>query len=116
MKVATLEGLKDRFRNAHPRTRKAQLNTFIGLLIKGGGMLTSLMLVPLTIDYLSKDAYGTWLTISSIVTMIAFFDIGIGNGLRNKLSEALSNRNIILARTYISTAYLVFGLLQLAFI
>lgn len=116
MRTASLDYLRNRIRKAHPRTRKAHLNTIIGLGIKGGSMLISLLLVPITIDYLSKDTYGTWLTISSIITMIAFFDIGIGNGLRNKLSEAVSHQNMVLARTYVSTAYFIFGLLQLTFV
>lgn len=116
MKTLTLGGLRERIQNAHPRTRKAQLNTAVGLAVKGGGMLLSLLLVPMTIDYLSKATYGTWLTISSIVTMIAFFDIGIGNGLRNKLSEAVARQDNELARTYISTTYFIFGCLQASFI
>lgn len=116
MKPISLEYLRERIRSVHPRTRKAQLNTAIGLVVKGGGMLISLLLVPLTIDYLSKDTYGTWLTISSIVTMIALFDIGIGNGLRNRFSEAVSSHDTILARAYVSTAYLIFGILQSVFV
>ena len=116
MKVTSLDVLRQRIRDTHPRTRKAQINTILGLIIKGGGVLISLLLVPMTIDYLAKDTYGTWLTISSIVTMLAFFDIGIGNGLRNKLSEAISNQNMVLARSYVSTAYFIFGVLQLGFI
>ncbi|GAB3505984.1 O-antigen export protein [Spirosoma knui] len=80
------------------------------------GMLVSLLIVPITIDYLSKDVYGTWLTISSIVSMLAFMDIGIGNGLRNKLAEAMSRQDTNLARAYVSTAYLIFGLIQLGVI
>ncbi|GAB3576058.1 O-antigen export protein [Spirosoma luteolum] len=79
-------------------------------------MAISLILVPLTIDYLSKETYGTWLTISSIVTMLTFFDIGIGNGLRNKLAEAVSRDDKVLARSYVTTAYVAFGWLQAAFI
>lgn len=79
-------------------------------------MLISLLLVPLTIDYLTKDTYGTWLTISSIVTMMAFLDIGIGNGLRNKFSEAIAKQNVILARAYVSTAYAIFSVIQLALV
>ncbi|MFD2571257.1 oligosaccharide flippase family protein [Spirosoma soli] len=116
MMSSSINYFRERIRNAHPRTRKAQLNTVLGLLIKGGGMAISLLLVPLTIDYLSTERYGTWLTISSIVTMLTFFDIGIGNGLRNKLSEAISKQDINLARSYVSTAYLIFGILQLFFI
>lgn len=113
MRTKSLEYLRERIKNTHPRTRKAQLNTVWGLIIKGGGMLISLLLVPLTIDYLSKETYGTWLTVSSIVTMMTFLDIGIGNGLRNKLSEAISKDDTTLARSYVSTAYAVFGFIQL---
>ncbi|MVM29569.1 oligosaccharide flippase family protein [Spirosoma sp. HMF4905] len=115
MKIRSFEFLKARIQNVHPRTRKAHFNTILGLAVKGGGILISLLLVPLTIDYLSKDTYGTWLTISSIVTMLTFLDIGIGNGLRNKFSEAITTHNTTLARAYVSTAYLIFGVLQLAF-
>ncbi|GAB3034675.1 oligosaccharide flippase family protein [Spirosoma pulveris] len=116
MKTISLSYLRSRIINTHPRTRKAQLNTLLGLLVKGGGMLISLLLVPLTIDYLSKETYGTWLTISSIVTMLVFLDIGIGNGLRNKFSEAVANQDVMLARTYISTAYAIFSVIQFVFL
>ena len=116
MKTISLDYWRERIRNTHPRTRKAQLNTLFGLIVKGGGMVISLLLVPLTIDYLSKDTYGTWLTISSIITMLTFLDIGIGNGLRNKFSEAVSNQDTALARAYVSTAYLIFGAIQLAIV
>lgn len=116
MKTISIDYLRQRIRDAHPRTRKAQLNTVLGLVIKGGGMLISLLLVPMTIDYLSKETYGTWLTISSIVTMLTFLDIGIGNGLRNKFSEAVANQDTMLARAYVSTAYTIFGAIQLVFI
>lgn len=112
----TITFLRERIHNAHPRTRRAHLNTLLGLANKGGGMLISLLLVPLIIDYLSTGIYGTWLTISSIVTMLTFLDIGIGNGLRNKVSEAVTKKDIKLARAYISTAYFIFGAVQLGFI
>lgn len=116
MKVISPGYLRERYQNLHPRTKKAQLNTIQGLLIKGGGMLISLLLVPMTIDYLSKDTYGTWLTISSIITMLMFLDIGIGNGLRNKFSEAVARQDTLLARTYVSTAYAIFGIVQLCMV
>ncbi|QIP12021.1 oligosaccharide flippase family protein [Spirosoma aureum] len=116
MKSISLQYVREQIRNTHPRTRKAHLNTIWGLGVKGGGMLISLLLVPITIDYLSKETYGTWLTISSIVTMLSFLDIGIGNGLRNKFSEAVTKDDKILARAYVSTSYLIFGLIQLGLI
>jgi O-antigen/teichoic acid export membrane protein len=116
MKTISRDYWRERIRNTHPRTRKAQINTIFGLFVKGGGMIISLLLVPMTIDYLSATTYGTWLTISSIITMLTFLDIGIGNGLRNKLSEAVANQESTLARIYVSTAYSVFGAIQIGII
>lgn len=116
MSNISVSSIREKIRNAHPRTRKAQLNTLFGLFVKGGGMVISLMLLPLTIDYLSNETYGTWLAISSIVTMLTFLDIGIGNGLRNKFSEAVSREDVTLARSYVSTAYVIFGTMQLSII
>lgn len=110
--MISVDSIRTRINKLHPRTRKAQSNIIAGLFLKGGGMLISLLLVPLTIDYLSKSTYGTWLTISSIVTMMTLMDIGVGNGLRNKFSEAVAEKNYTLAQGYVSTAYFVFGLIQ----
>ncbi|GAB6907651.1 O-antigen export protein [Desulfosarcina cetonica] len=64
-------------------------------------------MVPITLDYLDANKYGIWLTINSIIAWVGFFDIGIGNGLRNKLSEALANDDLELSKTYISTTYFI---------
>ena len=50
----------------------------------------NLFLVPLTINYINPLQYGIWITISSIITWMSFFDIGLGNGLRNKLAQCLA--------------------------
>lgn len=76
-------------------------------------MLITLLLVPLTLDYLDKETFGVWITLSSVLTLLSFFDIGLGNGLRNRLSEALSKQDFVAARAYVSTAYLLFCVLQL---
>lgn len=116
MHIMSLDTLRERIRKSHPRTQKVQFNTLISLVAKGGSVLISLLLVPLTIDYLQTNAYGTWLTISSVVMMLSFLDIGIGNGLRNKLSEAISKKDTVLAKIYISSAYVIFGGIQVLFL
>lgn len=64
--------------------------------------------VPLFIKYLDKHDYGIWLTLFSTINWINILDIGIGNGLRNKLSESLSENNIILSRSYIGSSIIFF--------
>ena len=56
----------------------------------------------------------------SFVTWFSFFDVGLSNGLRNKLSESLSIKNIRKSREYISTSYffifILFSILIFIFI
>jgi O-antigen/teichoic acid export membrane protein len=73
--------------------------------IKGLSILTTLILVPLTINLLDKEKYGIWVTIFSIVTWFNIMDIGLGNGFRNKFAIAISQGNIALAKQYVQTLY-----------
>jgi O-antigen/teichoic acid export membrane protein len=93
------------FNKGHERTVKAKKNIFFLILIKIVGILTSLMLVPIAIDYVNKDQYGVWLTVSSIVVWFSFFDIGLTNGMRNKFTEAISRGDEKSAKAYVSTTY-----------
>ena len=76
-------------------------------------MVCQFALVPLTLHYLDKTQYGIWLTLASVIGWFSFFDIGIGNGLRNKLSEALAVNNVHLARIYVSTSYALVSIIFL---
>jgi len=93
------------FSDGHERTLKARKNVVYSLLFKGLAMALALLNVPLAIHYVNSTQYGIWLTLSSLFTWFSMFDIGFGNGLKNKLTEALSKRDIKLARAYISTTY-----------
>lgn len=97
------------------RSNQAIRNIIWSIFFKGSSILISLILVPLTLSYLNTYEYGVWLTISSILTWIYFFDIGLGNGLRNKLTEALAKRENELAKIYISTAFFYMGIIAAGF-
>ena len=45
----------------------------------------------------------------------AFFDIGLGNGLRNKFAEAKAKGDLDLAKGYVSTAYYTIGAICVVF-
>ena len=74
-------------------------------VLKSIGLLTSLLIVPVTINYLDNEVYGIWMTISSMLFWIGFFDIGLGNGMRNYLTEAISNGDYKRSRKYIGTTF-----------
>lgn len=105
------------FFKGNNRTIKARKNIALSIFIKGFDSAIYLLLVPITLGYLNQYEYGIWLTLNSILTWINSFDIGLGNGLRNKLAEAIALNNKPLARIYVSTTFsmllLLIGLLIL---
>lgn len=95
------------------RTTKVKKNIVYMFLIRGCGIAVSFLYVPLLLHALDKVEYGIWLTLTSIVAWISMFDIGLGNGLRNKLSAALATDNKILGQQLVSTAYVSIFILAL---
>lgn len=95
--------------NGNERTVKAKKNILYSLFFKGGSLFISLLILPLTLHYLNPERYGIWVTLSSILAWFSLCDIGIGNGLKNRLSEALAREDYDKARKYVSTAYFAFG-------
>ncbi len=93
--------------NGHERTNRAKRNIAAGFLIRGINIGIGLLLLPITINYLNQTNYGIWITLTSLVAWFGFFDIGFGNGLRNRLAEALAKENHDLAKTYVSTTYAI---------
>ncbi|MEO7043906.1 MAG: hypothetical protein ABI091_01275, partial [Ferruginibacter sp.] len=89
------------------RSIKAKKNIIAAFLIRGGSIIISLFLVPLTIHYVSPGQYGIWITLSSIIGWFGFFDIGFGNGLRNKFAESVAKGEHEQARIYVSTTYAI---------
>lgn len=98
--------IKDFFSKGHERTLTAKRNVVVSLFVKGGAILVLLVTVPMAIHYVNSMQYGVWLTLSSLFTWFSLFDVGFGNGLKNKLTEALAKGDDRLARSYISTTYL----------
>ena len=77
------------------------------IIVKGISIVLSLIIVPLTLGYVSEYNYGIWISLSSVIGWLTYFDIGINNGLRNKLTYALSQNNITLGRKLVSTTYAI---------
>lgn len=93
------------------RTKIVLFNLVRSSFLKGISIIVTFVLIPLTLSIVDIREYGVIITITSIINWIAFFDIGIGNGLRNQLSQALAENNKDLAKKYISTAYFYIGII-----
>jgi O-antigen/teichoic acid export membrane protein len=102
-----LSFIKKFLNRGHARSANARKNILASFLIKGLNIAIGLVLVPMTIHYVNPTQYGIWLTLSSIIGWLGFFDIGLGNGLRNKFAEALAKGDEMRAKIYVSTTYAI---------
>ena len=76
---------------------------------RGVGAVAPVVLIPTMYRTLGPNLFGLWVTLTTFTAMVAFADLGLGNGLMTRLAPCYSHRDDILARRYISTAYALLG-------
>ena len=103
--------IRDFFFKGDIRTLSIKRNIAGSFLLKCISIIISLQVVPLTINYVNSSQYGIWLTLSSIILWLNYFDLGFAHGFRNRFAEARAMNNIKLAKEYVSTTYAVLFLL-----
>jgi len=69
--------------------------------------------VPIAVEYLGKERYGLWMTISSIIAMFGFTDLGLGHGLMSTLSDADGRDDRPDAQRAVSSAFFMLGIVAL---
>ena len=87
------------------RSSLLQKNILASFLIKGWSAVIVLLLVPVTLHCLGDYKNGIWLTISSLLLWIDNMDIGLGNGLRNKIAEYMAHNEVQRARQLVSSTF-----------
>jgi len=103
--------ISDFLSSSNQRTAVLKRNILYGIVLKGVSIIISLLLVPMTINYVSSELYGIWLTLSSIISWLVFFDIGFGLGMKNKLTESISLKRYKEAKIYVSTTYFILSII-----
>jgi O-antigen/teichoic acid export membrane protein len=87
------------------RSSLLQKNILASFLIKGWSAFIVLLMVPATLHCLGEYKNGIWLTISSMLLWIDNMDIGLGNGLRNKIAEYMAQGEYERTRSLISSTF-----------
>lgn len=112
--------IKDKFQKTDGRSKKMYKNTAAMMFIKGASILMSLMSAPIMLHHVNRADYGVLLTLTSIVSWVGMMDVGLGNGLRNRLPEMLVKGDLQEAKKAISSSYatlaIYVGLLISAFL
>lgn len=83
------------------------------VIYKAVAVVASYLAVPMMIHYLGTEKFGIWSTLLSIISWMVFFDLGVGHGLRNKVTESLAKDSRADAASYIASGYTMIGILAL---
>lgn len=102
--------------NAISRDRNVIRQIGSSVIFKFISVAISFFITPILVTSLGNERYGIWATLLNIMQWMALMDVGIGNGLKIKLTEALSKGDLISAREYVSTAYILMGSIGLILI
>lgn len=74
------------------------------------------LVVPLTISYLGSEKYGFWMMITSMISMLNFADLGLGNGLLNSISKSIGLNRLDDQPKIISSVFFLLSFIALFFI
>lgn len=99
--------LRNFLKKGDARSVVVKRNIVGSFFLKCISILISLQVVPLTINFVNPTQYGIWLTLSSIIAWLSYFDLGFAHGFRNRFAESKAKNDMELAKKYVSTTYAV---------
>ena len=104
---STLQDVENIKRISDDRYRRLLLTGGSSALVKLFSGLINLMTIPLTVNYLGSERYGLWMGISSILALMSFADLGLGNGLVNAISKANGRKSNDDAKIAVSSTFFI---------
>lgn len=72
---------------------------------RGVGIVCQMLQVPLVVTKLGPEAFGLWMTMTSMTNFVLFADFGVGLGVQNKVAEAFAHNRRDAARALFSSAF-----------
>lgn len=106
--IQTIKGYIDTFLSKKTtRTGAVNFNIAVSFLIRGISIIVSFLTISFSLKLLDTNKYGIWLAISSTVSWISILDIGLANGLRNKVAEYLAVKDYKQAKVAVSSTYAI---------
>jgi O-antigen/teichoic acid export membrane protein len=77
----------------------------MAILARGALVLSSLIYIPLTINYLGVERFGIFVALTSLTSMLVFADLGLGNGLLNVVSDSNGRQDPESASRAVASAF-----------
>lgn len=97
--------------NKNLYSSKLQFKMYFSVILKVLSLIVNLWIMKASYNLIeSKELYGVWLTILSILSWLNLLNGGLGNGLRNKVASLLTKKDYKKAGSYISTSYFILSI------
>ena len=88
-------------------------NSVLSVGFKGAEYLLSFFTAPLMLSCLGVSKYGVYTSALSIISWIYYFDFGIGNGLRNRITEAIVKKDYETEKKSTTVAYVIVSIISI---
>jgi O-antigen/teichoic acid export membrane protein len=98
---------------SNERIRRLSWAALTAGLSKVGSLIIVVASVRWGVDYLGAERFGLWMTITSIVTLLSFADLGMGNSLVNLVSAAEGKNDTEAIRRGVSNGFAIMALVAL---
>jgi O-antigen/teichoic acid export membrane protein len=96
------------------RHRRVALTATASVLAKLLSVGTALVTVPLTLHNLGAERFGMWMTMSSLIAMLAFADFGIANGVLSLVANAHGRDDQVAIRRAVASGFFLLTGIALA--
>ncbi|WP_291122090.1 hypothetical protein [Empedobacter sp. UBA7620] len=104
----------NKLKKLEKRNKRVLVNMFLAVALRGSGMLISLLMLPMYMSFFSNQStLGIWFTLLAFINWFITFDLGVTNGLRNRLVGPILNSDGEEIKRLISSSYGVIFLLLL---
>lgn len=98
------------------RTGNVTFNIVISFLLRAISIAVSFLVISFSLKLLDTSKYGIWLAISTTVGWVSILDIGLANGLRNKVAEYLAIKDYGQAKIAVSSTYAILFMIMIPII
>jgi O-antigen/teichoic acid export membrane protein len=76
--------------------------------------IVMLITLPIARHILDPELFGVWMMLSALLGFMAFADLGIGNGVLNKTTQAKASGNVLELRRILVSGYVCTSLVGVA--